>query len=108
MANLPIVLVIIVALLVALALFVAFASLKGYLPRGKRDIHTKRAAIQFAIGLSFALIGAFLMFNGSILGENTVSIARVIGIIGILLIATSGTTLTFMLYKENKNKKELQ
>jgi len=44
------------------------------------------------------------MFNGTLLGENTVSIARVIGIIGIALIATSYTTLPFMMNKENKNK----
>jgi len=48
------------------------------------------------------------MFNGTLLSENTVSITRVIGIIGIGLIATSYTTLPFMMNRENKNKKELQ
>ena len=103
--NLPIVLVIIAALLVALALFVAFASLKGYLPQGKRDIHTKRAAIQFLIGLSLSLIGAFLLFNGNILGENTVSIARIIGIIGIGLIATSYTINALPYIRNKQNNK---
>jgi len=104
MANLPIVLVIIGALLVALALFVAFASPKGSPLRGNENIHKKRATIQFLLGLLLSLIGAFLMFNGTLLGENTVSIARIIGIVGILLIATSYTTLPFMMNKENKNK----
>ena len=45
--------------------------------------------LQFSAGLVVALIGAFLMWNGSILGENTTGIASVIGIMGICLIATS-------------------
>ena len=44
----------------------------------------------FILGILVALTGAFLMWNGSILGENTTGIATVIGIIGIGLIATSG------------------
>ena len=44
----------------------------------------------FVLGVLISLIGAFLMWNGYILGENTTGIATVIGIIGIGLIATSG------------------
>ena len=44
---------------------------------------------QFWLGLVLALVGAALMFEGSVLGENTTGIATVVGIIGILLIATS-------------------
>jgi hypothetical protein len=43
----------------------------------------------FTLGILIALTGAFLMWNGSILGENTTGIATVIGIVGIGLIATS-------------------
>ncbi len=43
----------------------------------------------FTLGILVALMGAFLMWDGSILGENTTGIATVIGIIGIGLIATS-------------------
>ncbi len=39
--------------------------------------------IQFVAGIILALTGAFLMWNGSILGENAT------GIVGIGLIATS-------------------
>lgn len=108
MANLPIVLIIIGAVLVALALFVVFAYPKGSSTGDKSNIRKKRATIQFLIGLLLSLLGAFLMLNGTLLGENTVSIARVIGIIGIALIATSYATLLFMMNKENKNKEELQ
>jgi uncharacterized membrane protein len=108
MANLPIILIAIGVILLALALFVAFTGPKRSSTRDKGNIHKKRAAIQFVIGLFLSLIGAFLMINGTLLGENTVSIARVIGIIGIALIATSYTTLPFMMNKENKNKEELQ
>jgi hypothetical protein len=47
----------------------------------------------FALGIIVCLIGAFLMIEGSILGERTTGIATVIGIVGIGLIATSGVRL---------------
>lgn len=43
----------------------------------------------FIVGILIALTGAFLMWHGSILGENTTDIATVVGIVGIGLIATS-------------------
>ena len=43
----------------------------------------------FALGIIVALIGANIMFEGSIFGERTTGIAIVIGIVGIGLIATS-------------------
>ncbi len=45
--------------------------------------------IQFVAGIILALTGAFLMGNGSILGENITGIAIIIGIVGIGLIAIS-------------------
>ncbi|MBN1195417.1 MAG: hypothetical protein JXA08_08765 [Methanomicrobiaceae archaeon] len=45
--------------------------------------------VQFITGLILAVAAGALMFEGSILGEDTVSIALVTGIIGVLLIATS-------------------
>ena len=42
-----------------------------------------------AIGVLVCLTGGFLMFNGSILGENTSGIATVLGIIGIGIITSS-------------------
>ena len=45
--------------------------------------------IMFMAGLALALIGAGLMFYGSILGENNSDIAIVIGIVAIGLIAVS-------------------
>jgi hypothetical protein len=54
----------------------------------KKNVATNswRCAI-LALGVSLCLIGASLMFNGSILGENTTGIATVTGIIGIGTIA---------------------
>jgi len=43
----------------------------------------------FVLGILAALTGAFLMWDGNILGENTIGIATIVGIIGIGLIATS-------------------
>jgi len=47
----------------------------------------------FILGIILCLIGAFLMFEGNILGENNTGWAIVIGIVGIGLIATSGLRL---------------
>jgi len=57
--------------------------------RRKKDIKPFIMMKQFIIGILVSLTGAFLMWNGSILGENTTGIATVIGIVGIGLIATS-------------------
>ncbi len=46
-------------------------------------------AIQFVVGIIVALIGAFIMFHGSIFRENNSGIATIIGIIGIGIIASS-------------------
>ncbi|UCC17974.1 MAG: hypothetical protein JSU58_05330 [Dehalococcoidales bacterium] len=54
------------------------------------SIHKKAFISQFAIGLLCSLFGAFLMFNGELLGDNTTGIARIVGIVGICLIASSG------------------
>ena len=49
--------------------------------------------VSFVLGISLCLIGAFLMFERNILGENNTGWAIVIGIVGIGLIATSGVRL---------------
>lgn len=49
----------------------------------------KKGRIRFTLGLVIALTGAFFMWNGHILGERTITIAIIMGIIGIGLIATS-------------------
>lgn len=45
--------------------------------------------LQFITGLTLAVAAGTLIYEGSILGEDTASIALVTGIIGVLLIATS-------------------
>ena len=45
--------------------------------------------MSFILGIIVALIGAAIMFEGSIFGERTTGIAIFIGIIGIGLISTS-------------------
>jgi len=49
----------------------------------------KKGLIQFVAGIILALAGAFFMFEGSLLGSRTTTIALVMGIVGILLIAAS-------------------
>jgi len=41
-----------------------------------------------ALGVTVCLTGAFLMWDGSMFGENTSGIATIVGIIGIGLIGT--------------------
>ena len=48
---------------------------------------------QWITGIVIALIAAAFMIDGDILGENTVGISTVIGIIGICLVGTSNVRL---------------
>ena len=52
-------------------------------------IHKKAFLTQFFTCLLCSLFGAFLMLNGELFGDNTTGIARIVGIIGICLIATA-------------------
>jgi len=45
--------------------------------------------VLFILGIVLALTGAAIMFEGSLFGERTTSIATVMGIVGICLIAPS-------------------
>ncbi len=45
--------------------------------------------VLFVLGIILALIGAAIMFEGSLFGERTTGIATVMGIVGICLTATS-------------------
>ena len=84
----PIIIIGIALILVALALIALRNRGKLKQPRNKKTFLPL-----FITGLVLALAGAFFMFNGDILGENTTGIAMVIGIVGIGLIAVSNFTL---------------
>jgi tellurite resistance protein TehA-like permease len=92
--SLPIVNIVIAVILVVVALI---ALLLWRKQKGKLEqpiVRNKKAFFaQWIIGLILALVAAFFMFDGDILGENTTGIATVIGIVGIGLIATSNITL---------------
>lgn len=45
------------------------------------------------VGVTVCLMGAYLMWDGGVLGEETTGIARVLGIVGIGIIGTFNTTL---------------
>ena len=75
---------------IAIAIFVT----KSRQPSGEKifdKIHKKTFIILFTLGMLCSLSGAFLMFNGKMMGEDTVGIARVIGIMGLFLIASAST-----------------
>ena len=59
-----------------------------------------RRQISRALGVLVCLMGAFLMFHGSILGERTTGIATVVGIIGIGIISTSKNSVLDMKHKK--------
>ena len=59
--------------------------------------YNKPFFIQWILGIIVCLTGSIAMWSGDLFGENTTGIAQVLGIIGIVMIATSGITLrTFM------------
>ena len=49
----------------------------------------KKFIVHFVLGIIVALIGAVIMFHGSIFGEDNAGIASVIGMIGIGIICSS-------------------
>jgi len=49
----------------------------------------KKFLIQFVLGIIIAIIGAGIMFHGSVFAENNSVIVTIIGIIGIGIIASS-------------------
>ncbi len=88
--GLPIIITVIALILVA----VAFIALRNWGKLKQPIVRNKKAFFPlFIVGLVLALTDAFLMFDGDILGENTTGIARVVGIVGLCLIATSNVTL---------------
>jgi len=101
--GLPIVIIVIAVILVLVALIALRFWRKQ---KGKLELpivgNKKAFFAQWIIGLILALTAAFFMFDGDILGENTTGIARVIGIVGICLIATSNITLLFFKRKSTK------
>ena len=61
---------------------------------------SRRRQISKAIGVLVCLLGGFLMFHGSILGERPTDLAIVAGIIGIGIITSSKTPAHEMKRKE--------
>ena len=79
--GVPIVIIVIGILLVVIALLVwrRQKEVREYL----NSLHPNKKKAFFAqwiIGLILVLIGAFFMFDGDILGENTTGIATIVGI----------------------------
>jgi Na+/proline symporter len=84
--------IIIGVLLVLVALFV-WRRQKGEKLEGISKEQKKAFFAQWIVGIVLALIAAIFMIDGDILGEDTVGISTVLGIIGICLIATSNVNL---------------
>jgi len=93
--GLPVIIVTISALLVVVALIGWLVWKKQKTGKSQQPvIRNKKAFLAlFLTGLVLALTGGFFMFDGDIVGENTTSIARVLGILGIGLIAASNVTI---------------
>jgi nicotinamide riboside transporter PnuC len=84
--------IVIGVLLVLVALFV-WRRQKGEKLEGISKEQKKAFFAQWIVGIVLALVAASFMIDGDILGENTVGISTVMGIIGICLIATSNVRL---------------
>ena len=84
----PISTIVIGVVLVLIALFI-WRRQKGEKLEGIGKEQKKAFFAQWIIGIVLALVAAAFMFDGDILGEDTVGISTVLGIIGICLIATS-------------------
>ena len=85
-------LIVIGVVLVVLALIV-WRRQKGKKLEGISKEQKKAFFAQWIVGIVLALVAAIFMFDGDILGENTVGISTILGIVGICLIATSNVNL---------------
>ncbi|MFC2045284.1 hypothetical protein ACFLUH_01220 [Chloroflexota bacterium] len=94
MSGMPVVLILIVAVLIMVAVL-AFMVSKTQKESIFQNLFLKNKVFlaQWLTGLVLALTGAFFMFDGDILGDNTTGIARIMGIVGVSLIATSSIRL---------------
>jgi L-asparagine transporter-like permease len=91
--RIPVVIIVIGVILAVIALLAWRRRKEGKL-EGIRKMYKKKAFFaQFITGIALALIAAYFMFDGHILGENTTGISTVIEIVGIGLIATSNVNL---------------
>lgn len=94
--NIPIVTIVIGVILVGVALFVLSRRKAVKLEEILEGMSRKRKEsfyAQWIIGIVIALAAAIFMFDGDILGENTIGISTVMCIVGIGLIATSNVRL---------------
>jgi len=100
MANTaPIAITIIGVALVIIAALVWRRRKEGKLEEIRKMSKNKVVFAQWITGIVLALIAAYFMFDGDILGENTTGVSTVMGIVGICLIGTSNTT--YYLSKRN-------
>jgi tryptophan-rich sensory protein len=90
--SIPIVIIVIAVVLVVVALLV-WRRRKEVKLEGISNKRKKAFFAQWIIGIVLALIAAIFMFDGDILGEKTVGISTLMGIVGICLIATSNVNL---------------
>ena len=72
--------------IVSVGIISAFLAVAGISAFKKNAAIKNWQNVSFVLGVLLCLMGALLMFEGSILGERTTGIATVIGIVGIGLI----------------------
>ena len=62
-------------------------------------IKRKPLLVLLSAGIIISLSGGFFMFDGDILGENTIGIAQIMGTVGLFLIIASNITLQTLICK---------
>ena len=85
-----------------LALLLIFALIIGLVTARNRKVSVRQLLgnqkttfyALFISGISISLLGGFIMFDGDILGDGTVGIARIMGYVGLALILASSTVVT--------------
>jgi Na+/proline symporter len=93
MVNIVPISTIVIGVLLVLVALLVWRRQKGEKPEGISKEQKKAFFAQWIIGIVLALVAAAFIFDGDILGEDTVGISTVLGIIGICLIATSNVNL---------------
>jgi uncharacterized membrane protein len=93
MVNIVPISTIVIGVVLVLVALLVWRRQKGEKPEIISGEQKKAFFAQWIVGIVLALVAAAFMFDGDILGEDTVGISTVLGIIGICLIGTSNVRL---------------
>lgn len=96
--------VLILAILLIVALIIGLVTARNRKERLMQLLGNQKTTFYALLisGISISFLGGFIMFDGDILGDGTVGIARIMGYVGLALIIASSTVVASSRKKSNQ------